>query len=48
MKKNDAKNYKCTWCKKQADKFVFIIFKPSLSNKPFCNKCIKKIEKMFF
>lgn len=43
----DAKKEKCHSCVKQADEFIFLIFQPSISGKPFCKKCIKEIKKKY-
>jgi len=45
QKMKDARTEKCFKCGEKADEFLFIIFKPSLSGKPFCKNCIKKIQK---
>ena len=41
----DATKEKCFRCGKPAYKFVQIIFKPSLWNKPFCKKCLNNLLK---
>jgi hypothetical protein len=45
--KIDAKKFHChtNGCPNMADNFIWIMFRPSLCDKPFCKKCIKKIMK---